>query len=158
MEHIANVVPVFPALFALCAIFFTEQGHRLLKFWIEEWRIFGWGTPQALEVVNAQHETTVHHIAGAHPIVVYEMVIAGLYGALFPILGSVCWNKTRESFLYRLLIPTLSLVPAFWMPFAYRSTAWHWSWMLFFRLTFAIKKFSVNGVLLLFCTHDLRMA
>ena len=81
--------------------------------------IFGWGTPEALEAVNVQQETTLHNISSAHAIFVYAVMVAGLFGTVMA-LGSVWWNKRQQSVLSRLLFPPLCLAPAFFMPFGYR--------------------------------------
>lgn len=106
-------------------------------------RIFGWSTPEGLEAVNSQQETTVHNIASVHPIFVYGTMLAGLYGVLVPILGAIWWSSKRSSYIDRLLIPPLCLVPAFLMPFGYRFSRLALGVDdLFPKLIFAITKFS----------------
>jgi len=106
-------------------------------------RIFGWGTPEALEAVNSQHETTLHNISSAHSIFVYGMMLVAFYGVLMPILASLWWNQKRESFLERLLIPPLCLIPAFLMPFGYRFSRLALGVdTLFPKFIFVITKFS----------------
>jgi len=106
-------------------------------------RIFGWSTPESLEAVNSQQETTLHNISSAHPIFVYSMMLVGLYGVLMPIFASIWWNKKQESILHRLLIPPLCLVPAFFMPFGYRFSRLALGVdALFPKLIFVITKFS----------------
>ena len=82
--------------------------------------IFGWSTPEELEAVNAQQETTLHNISSAHAIFVYAVMLAGFYGTLMPILKAFWWGKKKQSLLSSLLVPALCLVPAFFMPFGYR--------------------------------------
>ncbi|MDQ0824736.1 hypothetical protein QFZ60_000909 [Arthrobacter sp. B2I5] len=48
-------------------------------------RIFGWGTPESLQAVNRQGETTVHNIRGIQEIVPYAMLLASLYGTCVPL-------------------------------------------------------------------------
>jgi hypothetical protein len=106
-------------------------------------RIFGWSTPEALETINSQHETTLHNISSAHEIFVYGTMLVGFYGVIIPLLGLIWWNKRQDSFLVRLLIPPLCLVPAFFMPFGYRFSRLALGVdALFPRLIFAITKFS----------------
>jgi hypothetical protein len=106
-------------------------------------RLFGWRTPEALEAVNVQQETTLHNIASAHPIFVYAIMFAGLYGVLVPILASVWWDKKPQSILSYLLIPPLCLVPTFFMPFGYRFSRLALGVdALFPHLIFQITKFS----------------
>lgn len=83
-------------------------------------QIFGWSTPEALEAVNVQQETTLHNISTAHAIFVYAAMLAGLYGTVMPFLGLLGWREKLPLSLRNLLIPPLCLVPAFFMPFAYR--------------------------------------
>lgn len=106
-------------------------------------RIFGWGTPEALEAVNSQHETTLHNISSAHSLFVYGMMLVGLYGAVVPILRSIWQTDGQRSLMGHLLIPPLCLVPAFFMPFGYRfSRLFLGVDALAPRLIFAITKFS----------------
>lgn len=83
-------------------------------------QVFGWQTPEALEAVNVQQETTLHNISTAHAIFVYAAMLAGLYGTVMPFLGLLGWHEKVPIRLRNLLIPPLCLVPAFFMPFAYR--------------------------------------
>lgn len=83
-------------------------------------QIFGWSTPEALEAVNVQQETTLHNISSAHTIFVYAAMLAGLYGTVIPIVRSLRWKTDLPSHLRYLLIPPVCLIPAFFMPFAYR--------------------------------------
>jgi hypothetical protein len=85
-------------------------------------RIFGWGTPAALGAVNVQNETTLHNISGAHQLFVYGVMLAGLYGAVAPLLRAWLWRERPRTWLEYLLIPPLALIPAFLMPFVYRFT------------------------------------
>lgn len=105
--------------------------------------IFGWRTPEALKAVNVQQETTLHNISSAHVIFVYGMMLAGLFETVMALLGSVWWNKRRQSLVSRLLFPPLCLVPAFFMPFGYRfSRLFLGVDDLFRHLIFHITKFS----------------
>ena len=105
--------------------------------------IFGWSTPQALEAVNVQQETTLHNISNAHPIFVYGVMLAGLYGTLMPLLRALWPDRMKLSLLGFLLIPPLCLVPAFFMPFAYRFSRLVLGVdALFPHLIFPITKFS----------------
>lgn len=113
--------------------------------------IFGWSTPEALEAVNVQQETTLHNIASAHPVFVYAAMFAGLYGTIVPFLGSLA-RKRRLPFLLRsLLIPPICLVPAFFMPFGYRFSRLVLGVDTFFpHLIFPITKFSEVSELCLY--------
>jgi hypothetical protein len=104
--------------------------------------IFGWSTPDALEAVNVQQETTLHNISSAHAIFVYAVMLAGVYGSLMPLLKALRWNE-QHSLLGSLLIPPLCLVPAFFMPFGYRFSRLVLGVdALFPHLIFYITKFS----------------
>jgi hypothetical protein len=105
--------------------------------------IFGWSTPEALEAVNVQQETTFHNISSAHAIFVYGVMFAGLYGTGMPLLKALWGNKKQSSLISSLLVPPLCLVSAFFMPFGYRFSRLalgvdH----LFSHLIFPITKFS----------------
>jgi hypothetical protein len=105
--------------------------------------VFGWSTPEALEKVNVQDETTLHNISSVHPIFVYGVMLAGLYGTLAPIVKAVWFKRKQSSLLVSLLIPPLCLVPAFSMPFAYRFSRLALGVdALFPALIFPITKFS----------------
>ena len=106
-------------------------------------QIFGWSTPEALEAVNVQKETTLHNIGSAHPIFVYGVMLAGLYGTLIPLLKILWWDNKQQSLLSSLLVPPLCLLPAFFMPFGYRfSRLFLGVDALFPHLIFPITKFS----------------
>ena len=82
-------------------------------------RIFGWGTPAALDAVNHQHETTVHNIGGVQQTFNATLLVGGLYGTVAPLL--VRWRDAgRLSAATRLLVPALFLVSAFLVLFAYK--------------------------------------
>lgn len=113
--------------------------------------IFGWSTPEELEAVNVQRETTLHNISSAHPIFVYGVMLAGLYGTFMPLLRAGLPDRIRSSPMNFLLIPPLFLVPAFFMPFAYRFSRLvlgvdH----MFPHLIFQITKFSEVSELCLY--------
>lgn len=106
-------------------------------------RVFGWSTPEALEAANVQQETTLHNISSAHPIFVYAVMLAGLYGVLAPVLKAALWKKRQPTALSFLLVPPLCLVPAFFMPFGYRLSRLVFGVdALFPHLIFYITKFS----------------
>ena len=83
-------------------------------------RIFGWATPETLEAVNYQNETTLHNIGSAHQAFIYAVMLGGMYGALVPLFCWALWNERPRSLLSYLLVPPLCLVPAFFLPFGYR--------------------------------------
>ncbi len=89
-------------------------------------RVFGWGTPEALDALNHQGETNIHNIRPVQRAFGYAVLMMGMYGVLIPLLKSRLLDN-RLRFTYgHLLIPPLCLVSAFLMPFSYR----------FFRLVF----------------------
>ncbi len=83
-------------------------------------RIFGWRTPEALEVINAQQEISVHNIHGFHQLFIYAVMLGGLYGTVAPLVGLALSPARRWSVTGSLVIPPLCLIPAFFMPFGYR--------------------------------------
>lgn len=109
--------PYMGALWLLIALAtFFVAGEEIA--WGQQ--IFNWKTPDALAAVNVQQETTLHNISTAHTVFVYAAMLGGLYGTVMPFFGSLRSNKQLPSGLRNLLIPPLCLVPAFFMPFAYR--------------------------------------
>jgi hypothetical protein len=83
-------------------------------------RIFGWATPESLNEVNRQGETTVHNIRGVQELVPAAMLLASLYGACAPLVWAGMGKRWENLKSRRLLIPPLSLVPAFALAAGYR--------------------------------------
>jgi hypothetical protein len=83
-------------------------------------RIFGWETPEALEEINRQGETTLHNIQGVQQLVPYAMLLAGLYGAGAPLVWAAVGARWEHVASRHLLIPPLCLVPAFLLAAGYR--------------------------------------
>jgi len=84
-------------------------------------RIFGWGTPVALEDVNHQGESNIHNIGVVQKAFNLGELFAGLYGAALPILWAVPRIRARLARLDPILVPPLCLVALFVLPFIYRS-------------------------------------
>jgi hypothetical protein len=83
-------------------------------------RIFGWATPESLEDVNRQGETTVHNIRGVQELVPYAMLLSSLYGACVPLVWAGVSERWRRGKAGHLLVPPLCLVPAFLLAAGYR--------------------------------------
>jgi hypothetical protein len=84
-------------------------------------RIFGWATPEALDEINRQGETTVHNIRGVQELVPYAMLLASLYGACVPLLWDGARRRREQHVASKhLLVPPLFLVPAFGLAAGYR--------------------------------------
>jgi len=83
-------------------------------------RIFGWETPETLEELNRQGETTLHNIHGVQQLVPYAMLLAGLYGAGAPLVWAGVGAGWEHVPSLHLLIPPLCLVPAFLLAAGYR--------------------------------------
>ena len=83
-------------------------------------RIFGWDTPDDLEAVNRQGETTVHNIRGVQDLVPYAMLLASLYGACAPLVAAAVGTRWERVASRQLLVPPLFLVSAFLLPAVYR--------------------------------------
>ena len=83
-------------------------------------RLFGLRTPIALEAINAQGEITIHNIYGFHRPTTYAVMLAGMYGAVIPLIRLALPAGRRHSVLSDLLIPPLCLVPSFVVPAGYR--------------------------------------
>jgi hypothetical protein len=83
-------------------------------------RVFGWGTPEALDEINHQGETNVHNIRWVQTAFGYVMTLGAMYCALAPLEAAKRWGGRARPALSFLLIPSLCLVPAFLMPFGYK--------------------------------------
>jgi hypothetical protein len=82
-------------------------------------RIFGWGTPEALERINHQEETTLHNVGHVQDAFNLLLLCAGLYGAAAGWLAASGTRPWRGLPWY--LIPPLSLSGAFVVVFAYKA-------------------------------------
>jgi hypothetical protein len=83
-------------------------------------RIFGWQTPEAVEAINRQGETTVHNIGGVQELVPAAMLLASLYGACAPLVWAAVRARFKKAGPAHLIFPPLCLVPAFGLAAAYR--------------------------------------
>ena len=83
-------------------------------------RIFGWGTPEALDEINHQGETNVHNIRWVQTAFGYMLTLGAMYCSLAPLAAAWRWGGRARPALSFLLIPALCLVPAFLMPFGYK--------------------------------------
>jgi len=83
-------------------------------------RVLGYGTPEALEEINEQRETTVHNIDVVQQFTNLTYLIAGLYGSIgaWIVRGRNMW---RRSDLVDLLLPPIFLTTAFFVMFAYKA-------------------------------------
>lgn len=84
-------------------------------------RIFGLGTPTALETINHQGELNVHNIKPVQRAFGFVVLFAGAYGTLLPIFKERAVEFMKNWAWAPLLVPPFCLVPAFFMPFAYRA-------------------------------------
>jgi hypothetical protein len=83
-------------------------------------RLFGWSTPESLGAINHQDETNVHNIHSVQRAFTYMLLVGAMYCSAAPILvASTCGGRARPALSF-LLVPPLSLIPAFLMPFGYR--------------------------------------
>lgn len=83
-------------------------------------RIFGWQTPEAMEAINRQGETTVHNISGVQELVPAGMLLASLYGTCAPLAWAAVRARWKNVGPAPLLVPPLCLIPAFGLSAAYR--------------------------------------
>lgn len=77
-------------------------------------RIFGIETPEKLEDINLQGETTLHNIEGVLFWFNLGMLLVGLYGAVAPIVAR------RNGTPVRWYVPPLFLSPCFALTFLYK--------------------------------------
>lgn len=83
-------------------------------------RLFGYETPENLEEINEQRETTVHNIGSVQDAANVVFALAGLYGAIAPWLLRLRppgWTKGRD---VRLFVPALFLSSYFLVVFGYK--------------------------------------
>jgi hypothetical protein len=83
-------------------------------------RIVGYGTPERLEEINEQKETTVHNIDLVQHVTNVTYLLAGLYGSIgaWIVRGKGLW---RRSGLVDLLLPPIFLTMAFFVMFGYKA-------------------------------------
>ena len=122
-------------------------------------RIFGWATPESLNEVNRQGETTVHNIRGVQELVPAAMLLASLYGACAPLVWAAAGKRWEQLKNRRLLIPPLCLVPAFLLAAGYRL----FRLLIWPEPTFVISEYaeamelSLYLGLSMFCWYNLRL-
>jgi hypothetical protein len=83
-------------------------------------RVFGFGTPEELNALNKQNETTIHNIGPVQQTFNVGLVVAGLYGWLVPLL---LYARPRRASLgprSRLLVPPLFLTACFFVVFGWK--------------------------------------
>lgn len=78
-------------------------------------RVFGWVTPDVLQVENAQGETNLHNLHVAAILVRLGQLAAAAYGVLVPLAAIILAPRFRR--LDPILIPPLALV-TFFLPLA----------------------------------------
>ena len=83
-------------------------------------RIFGYGTPESLEEINEQKETTVHNIDLVQHFTNVTYLVAGLYGSIgaWIVRGKGLWRNTG---LVDYLLPPIFLTMAFFVMFGYKA-------------------------------------
>lgn len=83
-------------------------------------RIIGYGTPESLEEINEQEETTVHNIDIVQHFTNVSYLLAGLYGSIgaWIVRAKGLW---RSSGLVDYLLPPIFLTMAFFVMFGYKA-------------------------------------
>ena len=83
-------------------------------------RLFGWGTPSAIERINFQDETTIHNVNFANNVI-FEALF---WGSALGLTGGV-WRLTANlrglSDRMRLFLPSLTMAPALLMILVWRT-------------------------------------
>ena len=83
-------------------------------------RLFGWGTPSAIEQINFQDETTIHNVNFANNVI-FEALF---WGSALGLAGGV-WRLTANvrglSDRMRIFLPSLTMAPALLMILAWRT-------------------------------------
>lgn len=84
-------------------------------------RLFGYDTPERLEEINEQRETTVHNIGSVQDAANIVFALVGLYGSV----GAWLLRLRRPRWALRpdvdLLIPPLFLTSCFFVIFGYKA-------------------------------------
>jgi hypothetical protein len=83
-------------------------------------RVFGWGTPEALEALNKQGETNIHNIEGVGATFKWVQMLVGAYGAFLPLLVGRLSGLGRFRRELSFLVPPVSLTPFFGCMFLWR--------------------------------------
>jgi hypothetical protein len=99
-------------------------------------RIFGFATPEELEEVNKQGETTVHNIGPILTLFNFGMLCLGFYGSA--VAGYLRFRFPGAQFRRRsdLLVPPLFLTSAFFVLFLYKVA----------RMTVLPKNYTTNEI------------
>ena len=83
-------------------------------------RLFGWGTPAAIEQINFQNETTIHNVNFANNVI-FEALF---WGSALGLAGGV-WRLTANlrglSDRMRIFLPSLTMAPALLMILVWRT-------------------------------------
>ena len=83
-------------------------------------RMFGWETPESYAQINKQEETNLHNIYGIGYTFKWLHLLVAAYGVFMPLL----LLRSRKLQPYReelsMLVPHYTLVPFFFLPFAWR--------------------------------------
>ena len=83
-------------------------------------RLFGWGTPSAIERINFQDETTIHNVNFANNVI-FEALF---WGSALGLTGGV-WRLTANlrglSDRMRMFLPSLTMAPALLMILVWRT-------------------------------------
>lgn len=108
---------VIAALYILLAVgIFFLIGEELS--WGQ--RLFGWQTPEAYKEINKQDETNLHNIYGVGYTFKWIHMMIGAYGTILPLVllrsNALKGYKSELS----MLVPHYTLIPFFFMPFAWR--------------------------------------
>lgn len=115
MRDRSGLVPLY-LIFALGVFFILGEEIS----WGQ--RLFGWGTPEALEEINRQAETNLHNIYGVQTVFSWGMFVVGLYGTLAPLLCLRRWGAyDRWPAAVRRLSPHWLLVPYFLLMLVWRT-------------------------------------
>ncbi len=74
-------------------------------------RIFGWQTPESLNAINQQSETTFHNIIGVQDAFKWLQMLVGAYGTLLPLLVLWIHPPGRMRVIAERIVPHYSLIP-----------------------------------------------
>jgi len=108
---------LFGALYVLlCGGIFFIIGEELS--WGQ--RILGWTTPESLKMMNKQNETNIHNIYEIGETIKWIHLMVGAYGTFAPFIVLGVKSLQRYQKEVSLLVPHLTLLPYFFIPFVWR--------------------------------------
>jgi hypothetical protein len=83
-------------------------------------RLFGWATPETMEIINKQGETNLHNIEGVGETFKWLQLVVGAYGSVLPLVVPRWSALDRFRPFLSAVVPHFSLVPFFGLMFVWK--------------------------------------